>query len=123
MHNRREFIARASLSAAGLAAGGAPLISQARVANKTGTQRKRTFKYRIAFGAWMNDMRCEPLPLENWPAPQFDDECVRSLIRIIDLQSQAGYNVFDVWGLFPTHGRTVAVLSRVGRERRSTSNP
>ena len=34
------------------------------------------YRYRIAFGAWINDMRRRPLPLENWPAPQFDDETV-----------------------------------------------
>jgi len=27
------------------------------------------YTYRVAFGAWINDMRNEPLPLQNWPAP------------------------------------------------------
>ncbi len=70
----------------------------------------------------MNDMRCEPLPLENWPAPQLDDECVRSLLRIIELQARAGYNMFDVWGFFATYGWPVDIASAVDTARRKRIN-
>lgn len=61
-----------------------------------------SYDYRIAFGAWVNDMRLDPLPLENWPAPQLDDESVRSIIKAMDVQSRFDYTHLDVWGLFAT---------------------
>jgi hypothetical protein len=57
------------------------------------------YKHRIAFGAWVNDMRNDPLPFQNWPAPQLDDETVQSIIQALDLQSKSGYNMLDVAGL------------------------
>ena len=75
-------------------------------------------KYRIAFGAWINDMRRDPLPLENWPAPQLDDEAVASAIAAMDLQSAAGYNMLDVWGLFATYGWPPDIVSAVDKDRR-----
>lgn len=63
-----------------------------------------SYKYRIAFGAWINDMRNENLPLQNWPAPELDEETVNSLIKTMDIQSQAGFNMLDAWGLFATYG-------------------
>ena len=62
------------------------------------------YKYRVAFNCWMNDVRCEPLPLQDWPAPQLDDETVRSLIRAMDVQSAAGLEYLDCWGYFATTG-------------------
>src|SRR5258706_9544845 len=100
MRTRREFLKAAALGGTALAATGPGPLATAAVT--PAPRSSRAYKYRIAFGAWMNDMRCEPLPLENWPAPQLDDECVRSLLRIIELQARAGYNMFDVWGFFAT---------------------
>jgi len=65
---------------------------------------ERAYKYRIAFGAWINDMRNDPLPLQNWPAPQLDEETMDSLIQALDVQSQAGFNFLDAFGLFATYG-------------------
>ena len=66
MH-RREFLTGAAVPVAALAASKAPeLLKQeerhSRITSST------AYKYRVAFGAWMNDMRMEPLPLEEWPA-------------------------------------------------------
>lgn len=60
------------------------------------------YDYRIAYGAWVNDMRLDPLPLENWPAPHLDGESVRSIVRALATQSRFGYTHLDVWGLFAT---------------------
>jgi hypothetical protein len=76
------------------------------------------YKYRIAFGAWINDMRMRPLPLENWPAPQLDDEAVESMIRAMDVQSDAGFNMLDVWGLFATYGWPPDIVSVLDKDRR-----
>ncbi len=75
------------------------------------------YPYRIAFGAWINDMRTEPLPLENWPAPQFDDECVEGIIRAMDVQSQAGFQMLDVWGLFATYAWPTDIVSVLDQKR------
>ncbi|PWU18175.1 MAG: hypothetical protein C5B50_09720 [Verrucomicrobia bacterium] len=116
--SRREFLARASIAGTGLFVGSALDLEKARAVDQPALDSSLAYKYRIAFGAWINDMRCEALPLENWPAPQLDDECVRSLVRIMDLQSRAGYNLFDVWGLFATYGWPVDITSAVDGDRR-----
>ena len=76
------------------------------------------YPYRIAFGAWINDMRRTPLPLENWPAPQFDDETVESAIQAMDVQAAAGFNYLDAWGLFATYGWPTDIVSTVDESRR-----
>src|SRR5262249_31613343 len=75
------------------------------------------YRYRIAFGAWINDMRRQPLPLEDWPAPQFDDETVESAIAAMDVQAAAGFNYLDAWGLFATYGWPPEITGAVDEER------
>jgi len=76
------------------------------------------YRYRIAFGAWINDMRRRALPLEDWPAPQFDDESVESAIQAMDVQAAAGFNFLDAWGLFATYGWPPDITSAVDDQRR-----
>ena len=45
-----------------------------------------------------------PIPLQNWPAPHFDDEMINSVTRAMDVQSEAGFSHIDTWGLFATYG-------------------
>ena len=121
--DRRNFLKRASLGGASLIAGGAlsRRSTSLAVASATQDQQDRAYKYRIAFGAWINDMRNEPLPLQNWPAPQLDDETIDSAIRAMDVQSEAGFNLLDVWGLFATTGyppNVAEVFSDPDRRRR-----
>jgi hypothetical protein len=110
--NRRDFLA--SLSVAGLACSRAAnsLVSAPAPVSDT------AFKYRIAFGAWINDLRTTPLPLENWPAPRLDDETIDSAVRAMDVQAAAGFNYLDVWGLFATYGWPVDIVSACPPERR-----
>ena len=63
-------------------------------------------------------MRRRPLPLENWPAPQFDDETVESAIQAMDVQAAAGFNFLDAWGLFATYGWPPDIASAVDDQRR-----
>jgi hypothetical protein len=115
---RRDFLRQAALGAAYLTAANptqAP-AARARVGAEDGNV--DSYNYRIAFGAWINDMRMEPLPLENWPAPQFDDVTVESAIRVMDVQSDAGFNMFDVWGLFATYGWPADIVSALDRDRK-----
>ncbi len=60
------------------------------------------YRHRIAFGTWINDMRNEPLPLEQWPAPQLDDTTVEGITRTLDVISDAGYGYLDAFGLYAT---------------------
>ena len=62
------------------------------------------YKYRIAFGCWINDMRSEALPLQQWPAPHLDEITVSSMLAAMDVQAKAGFNYLDAWGLFATYG-------------------
>ena len=63
---------------------------------------ERSYVYRIGFGAWINDMRNQPLPLQNWPAPQFDDATVEGAVRAIEVMAEAGYSYLDAFGLWAT---------------------
>jgi hypothetical protein len=76
------------------------------------------YKYRVAFGAWINDMRLTPLPLEDWPAPVLDDDTVAGITRALDVQSAAGFTHLDVWGLFATFGWPTDLTSAVDDGRR-----
>jgi hypothetical protein len=106
--SRRELLASAAAGAASLiAARSVPAAAD-----------EKAYRYRIAFGAWINDMRRRPLPLENWPAPQFDDETVESLIQAMQLQASSGFNYLDAWGLFATFGWPPDITSAVDPPRR-----
>ena len=76
------------------------------------------YTYRIAFGAWINDMRNGPLPLQNWPAPQFDEQTLDGLVRALKVQAEAGFNFLDVWGLFATYGYPPDIKSAFQEEGR-----
>jgi hypothetical protein len=116
--NRRDFLKDASLGAAGLALTN-PLRVLAAVQDAQPTKRgESSYPYRIAFGAWINDLRATPLPLENWPTPQLDDAALESAIRAMDVQASAGFNYLDVWGLFATYGWPTDIVSACPPERR-----
>ncbi len=108
---RREFLK--GVTAAGLAwttgqvAATADITAKG-VANQT---TPHAYPHRIAFGCWIGDMRNSPLPLEKWPAPQLDEEAVTSFIRAMEVQSRAGFNYLDAWGLFATYGYPPDIVS------------
>ncbi len=77
------------------------------------------YRHRIAFGCWINDMRNSPLPCQNWPAPQLDDETVSSALRAMDVQAEAGFNGIDAWGLFATYGYPPDVESAFADKQRA----
>lgn len=118
MMKRREFLKETALGAVCLAASNPAQVWSGEVAKGPVRESTRSYKYRIAFGAWINDMRTEPLPLENWPAPQFDEEAVESAVRAMDVQGPAGFNLLDVWGLFATFGWPADIVSALTPERK-----
>ena len=125
--SRRDFL-RTTIGGVGCASAGSMLLTDKKAGaddelpdvarhSKPHIAGENAFKYRIGFGCWMNDMRCKPLPLENWPAPKFDDECVDSIIRCMDVQQEAGYNMIDVWGYFGTYGWPADIVSSMDKDR------
>src|SRR5262245_38093940 len=109
--NRRNFLKGAAFGAASLAGSQSLDLLAGTARREQQLKQANGYKYRIAFGAWINDMRMRPLPLENWPAPQFDDETIESAIRAMDVQADAGFNMLDVWGLFATYGWPTDIVS------------
>jgi hypothetical protein len=99
--NRRDFLQAAQGAAAVLTLGRGVAAG---VEKPDGDAGSHAYPYRIAFGAWVGDMRNSPLPLQKWPAPELDEEAVASFIQAMDVQSQAGFNYLDAWGLFATYG-------------------
>jgi hypothetical protein len=118
MIKRREFLRTTALGATCLAFEGSTRAWAADPSAAPPKARDASYKLRVAFGAWINDMRLTPLPLENWPAPQFDDESVASAIRAMEVQAAAGFNLLDLWGLFATFGWPVDIVSAVTAERK-----
>ena len=120
MESRRGFLRRACAAGVGLAAG-QPLahLGLAEQPKAPGPSR-HAYDYRIAFGCWIGDMRSTPLPLQKWPAPQLDEEALTSFLRAMDVQSRAGFNYLDAWGLFATYGYPPDVASAFAdKERRN----
>ena len=112
---RRQFLGVASALGAGL------LASRCSTPQKQGTgpvDGERAYKYRIAFDAWVNDVRNEAIPLANWPLGILDDETVESNIRNFDALKETGYNSVDIFGLLATHDWPVDIHSVVDGERR-----
>jgi len=117
--NRRDFLKQASLGAFALASG--RILPSHGADEQKGAQHTSppAYKYRIAFGCWINDMRSQSLPLQGWPAPQLDEETVASAIRAMDVQSRAGFNYLDAWGLFATYGYPPDIASAFADKDRS----
>ena len=118
--NRRDFMKGASLGVAYLAAGDPIQAIAAEDRGKTKEGNANSYKYRVAFDIWLNDVRLQPSLLENWPAPQFDDETVESLIRAMDVQSEAGYSMVDIFGLTATRSFPPDIASAFADKERSS---
>lgn len=116
--NRRSFLKSASLAAASLAVGDVASAVEAKGAAHMSHANAGTYTYRSGFGCWINDMRNEPLPFEGWPAMQLDDVAVESIIKCLDVQKAAGFNMFDVWGLFATNRWPLDIVSAVDPQRK-----
>ncbi len=128
--NRRDFLKAASAAGVGLTAGTAagqnqPARSEPGVevpgdppwrAPATGSG-KQAYPDRMGFGAWINDVRTEPLPFDPWPPVVLDDVAESSIIRTMDLQAKSGYNMFDLFGLFAAFGWPVDIVSAVDEDR------
>ncbi|MCO5241297.1 MAG: hypothetical protein M9904_14700 [Chitinophagaceae bacterium] len=79
---------------------------------------KQGFDYRIAYGCWVNDMRLDPLALEEWPAPNMDEKTVQGVLKALDIQSRFGYNWLDAWGLLATTSWPLNIGAGVELDRR-----
>ncbi len=112
---RRDFVKTAGAAGLSLLAGSS--LTPAQAAAKETALGKNAITDRMAFGAWINDVRTEPLPFGSWPPLVLDDIAERSIIRTMELQAQSGYNMFDMFGLFAAWGWPVDIVSAVDKER------
>ena len=83
---------------------------------------KKEYKYRFAFDAWINDVRNESMPLENWPYGVLDDKTVDAIITALDLQAETGYNGLDIIGLMATYSWPIDITSVADHDRRRRVN-
>ncbi len=113
--NRRDFVKGASLAGLGMLAGSAS--STPAPAAPPAPLGPQAITDRMAFGAWINDVRTAPLPFDSWPPVVLDDIAEQSLIRTMDLQARSGYNLFDLFGLFAAWGWPVDIVSAVDQDR------
>lgn len=125
MMNRRDFLKGTSLGMVYTAASNPGLTFAEDEPKPEYAKRKKdgnanVYKYRIAYDIWLNDVRLQPLPGEKWPAPQFDDMTVESIVRALDVQVQAGYNMVDLWGLIATNAYPPDIASAFADPERKT---
>ena len=117
--SRRQFLEATSLVGASLAADGLLPTTGVASAQPSAPKGEDGYKYRIAFGCWINDMRSQTLPLQQWPAPHLDEITVASMIAAMDVQTRAGFNYLDAWGLFATYGYPPDITSAFADEARA----
>ena len=110
--NRRKFLSVTSAAGVSWAA-----AMPARSRGATPETEKAAYKYRIAFDVWINDVRNEAMPLENWPYGVFDDKTVDSIVRALDLQAEVGYTIVDLAGFWTTYGWPVDINSVADKDR------
>lgn len=114
--NRREFLRTHSAAGLGFMFGTAVLSRDASLAAPK--PERKTYVDRLAFDVWPNDVCQQPRPLENWPSAAFDDATVDGIIRALDVQQQAGYNIVDLAGFFATYSLPADIRSAVDASRR-----
>ncbi len=115
--DRRQFLQSTAALAGASLAPGATLRHGDASASET-SQQSKSYDYRIAFGAWINDMRSDPTPLTNWPAPQFDECTVDSTIAVMDLMRETGCQWLDAFGLWATRAYPLDIVSAFEDEQR-----
>ena len=113
--DRRSFLKTASLASASLIADAG--ISKPRAAHPKPAPAKHAIADRMGFGAWINDVRAEPLPFDSWPPVVLDDIAEKSILQTMDRQARWGYNMFDLFGLFAAFGWPVDIASAVDKDR------
>lgn len=114
---RRTVLKLGAAAAAALAVGNSRVVL-AQAPEASASAAGEGYKYRVAFGAWINDMRNDPLPLQNWPALQFDERTLDGLVRALEVQAEAGFKLLDTWGLFATYGYPPDIVSAFREEGR-----
>lgn len=77
------------------------------------------YRHRIAFGTWINDMRNESLPLDQWPSSRLDDTTVEGISRTLETAAAAGYGYMDVFGLYATVDYPPDIVSAFGDAERN----
>ena len=83
---------------------------------------KKSYDYRAAFGAWINDVRLSSTPNHQWPCPLFDEETERSVIASFELQQKAGFNICCMFGFFATYAWKQDIPQTVDADRAGRVN-
>ena len=79
---------------------------------------KYAFRHRVAFGAWINDMRNRALPRRDWPCVLMDEQTVEDVIANIEFQAASGFNALDVFGLFAAGSWLPDIPRTISEERK-----
>lgn len=78
---------------------------------------KLSYKYRTAFGAWINDMRNRTFPNQRWPCVILDDRSLKDIVASIKLQAEVGFNSFTVFGLLTASSWLPDISRTISKER------
>lgn len=61
------------------------------------------FNKKIAFGAWINDIKNIPMANSNWPDVNIDDQTIKDYANLFKLLKESGYDSIDIFGLLVGH--------------------
>ena len=78
----------------------------------------KKFEHRIAFGAWINDIRREPITHDSWPSVIIDRTTIEDFEATMSLLKQAGYTALDVFGLLTNHDWPLQIETVIDRARK-----
>ncbi len=115
--DRRKFMGVTTVAGLGLLMG-----TVSRGENTFAEASSGKYTYRLAFDIWMNDVRNDAPALENWPYGDLDDKTVEGIVSSLDVQSESGYNLVDLAGLWTTYGWPVDLDKVVDKDRQRRIN-
>lgn len=81
--------------------------------------KNKVFKYRIANGVWVNDLRNKPFINEEWPNIELDKQSVNDIKDNIKLQAESGFNSLTLFGLLTNDSWLPEIAKTVSEERKS----
>jgi len=76
------------------------------------------YKYRAAFGCWINDMRNSAIPCEDWPSIVIDDKTEEDYLKCVGLARRAGFNSMNIFGFFANYSWSCDVPATIPDERK-----
>lgn len=81
--------------------------------------KNEAFKYSIANGVWINDLRSKPFADQEWPCITLDRQSINDIKDNIKLQSENGFNSLTLFGLLTGDSWLPKITETIDEERKN----